>query len=104
MSLARFIMSSHHLHIETGRWKRPEPTPIERRYCFNCLGKVEDEYHMLFECGVYEDLRKTLIPRYYRNRPSMLKLTQLFNSNSKKEIKGLAKFIHNAFKIRDNTT
>ena len=102
MALSRFIMSSHCLCVETGRWRRPDPIPYERRYCASCRNKIEDEYHMLFECELYDELRNTLIPRYFRTRPSMFKLIEFINSASNKQIRGLAKFVYNAFKIRSN--
>ena len=102
MALSRFIMSSHCLCVETGRWRRPDPIPYERRYCASCRNKIEDEYHMLFECKLYDELRNTLVPRHFRTRPSMFKLIEFINSASNKQIRGLAKFVYNAFKIRSN--
>ena len=102
MARSRFIMSSHCLCVETGRWRRPDPIRYERRYCASCRNKIEDEYHMLFECELYDELRNTLVPRYFRTRPSMFKLIKFINSASNKQIRGLAKFVYNAFKIRSN--
>ena len=76
IALTRFLLSSHSLHVETGRWNRP-PTPPERRFCHICTSKIEDEFHMVFECQLYNELRARLIPRYYRQRPSMYKLVEL---------------------------
>ena len=101
-ALSRFIMSSHCLCVETGRWRRPDPIPYERRYCASCRNKIEDEYHMLFECELYDELRNTLVPRYFRTRPSVFELIEFINSASYKQIRGLAKFVCNAFKIRSN--
>ena len=64
--------------------------------------KIEDEYHMLFECELYDDLQNTLMPRYFRTRPSMFKLIELINSASNKQIRGLGKCVYNDFKIRSN--
>ena len=37
-------ISSHNLHIETGRHKRPKKTPVEKRYCNYCTDRnIEDE-------------------------------------------------------------
>jgi len=56
VDLTRFRISSHRLHIETGRYKRP-PTPLDERICFKCNNNcVEDEYH-IFKCEFYENLR-----------------------------------------------
>ena len=58
--------------------------------------------YMLFECELYDELRNTLVPRYFRTRPSMFKLIEFINSASNKQIRGLAKLVYNAFKIRSN--
>ena len=100
VAMSRLLTSSHSLHVETRRWTRPV-TPIENRTCLNCPIKIEDEYHFLLECDLYNDTRKTLIPEYYWKRPSMLKVVQLINSEQKGYIISLAKFVYIAFKIRD---
>ena len=41
--------------------------------------KIEDEFHLLAKCNMYDDLRKRLIPRYYKQRPPMFKVVQLIN-------------------------
>ena len=42
--------------IETGRFKS---IPVEKRLFILCnTGKIEDEFHVLFECKVYELIRK----------------------------------------------
>ncbi len=53
-SLARFRTGSHWLRVETGRREgldRPDRT------CPHCLGGVEDEPHMVFDCPKYAHLR-----------------------------------------------
>ena len=35
-ALSRIRMSSHRLHIETGRWAKPTSTPLNERKCFLC--------------------------------------------------------------------
>lgn len=102
VALARLLCSSHTLHVETGRWKRPV-TPYERRCCNICDVKIEDEYHVVLECPLYDDLRKQLIPRQFRVRPSMFKLISLFNCTNDKTLKALAKFVYLAFKLRTET-
>ena len=102
MALSNFIMSSYCLCVETGEWRRPDPIPYETKYCALRRNKIEDEYHMLFECELYDELRNIFVPRYFRTRPSMFKLIELINSASNKQIRGLAKFVYKAFKIRSN--
>ena len=99
-ALCRLLTSSHTLHIESGRWNRNPTVPRERRFCFNCDNKIEDEFHFVFECPLYNQLRTQLIPIYFRNRPSMFKFINLLNSKSKKKLTGLAKFVYKANILR----
>ena len=41
--------------METGRYSQPV-TPLDKRTCFHC-GEIEDEYHFLLVCTLYNDLR-----------------------------------------------
>ena len=50
VALSRLRMSSHRLLIEAGRWTKSCPTPSDQ--CTIC-NKLEDEYHLLFECTLY---------------------------------------------------
>jgi hypothetical protein len=59
--LMRFRTGAHHLRVETERWlKPPARLPRSERVCQKCtLGsKMEDEYHVLFECPTYHHIRK----------------------------------------------
>ena len=53
-----------------------------------------DEFHFLFECNGLEKLRILVIPKYYRTRCSTLKMTQLLNTNDRKLLMKVAKFVH----------
>ena len=37
VTLTRFRISAHHLHIETGRYACPSPVPVEERHCAHCV-------------------------------------------------------------------
>ena len=100
IALCRLLTSSHSLHVESGRWRRNPVLPRERRFCYNCPGKVEDEFHFILECPAYNMLRRQLIPRYYRDHPSMFKLIHFFNEGAEKEIIGLAKYVYKANLLR----
>ena len=81
-ALTKLRVSSHKLRIETGRYGRNR---IERheRLCELCTsGQVEDEYHFLFECSCYRQLRLQYIPVFFTTRPNMYKLTLLFRSKN----------------------
>ena len=49
-ALTRLRVSSHRLFVEVGRWNN---TPLDDRKCNYCL-KLEDEFHFIFECTLYE--------------------------------------------------
>ena len=53
--ITRWRLSNHDLKIETGRYTRPI-TPREERLCGLC-GVIEDEYHAVFVCPRYDELR-----------------------------------------------
>jgi len=68
--LTRIRVSSHRHYIESGRWAKPNPVPVEHRKCTIC-NTLEDEYHFLLECSIYTNLRCQYIPRYLRFKPNM---------------------------------
>ena len=92
-------VSSHRLEIETGRWAKPNKISRENRKCHVC-SILEDEFHFLFECYLYKDLRKQYIKPYFTRHCSMLKTIQLFKSEKKRDIQNLAMFIFKAFELR----
>ncbi len=96
-SFARLKVSSHRLEIEAGRWNRK---PVSNRTCILCE-QLEDEYHFVLECGMYADIRKTYIRRYFWIRPSMVKFIELVKSEHSQTVRNLAKYIHQAFQIRN---
>ena len=59
--LSKFRLSSHTLAIEQGRYRRIER---ENRVCSFC-NLVEDEYHFILVCPLYNDLRSQYIKSYY---------------------------------------
>ena len=99
IAMSKLRVSSHRLEIEVGRWSRPNRTPLDERKCFRCQ-KLEDEFHFLFECELYSDLKHRYLKRYFWNRPNILKLKELMSSSNKKIICNLAIFIQKAFDIR----
>lgn len=100
-ALTKLRVSSHRLEVETGRWARPNSIPFEERKCKTC-NQLEDEFHFLFECSIYTDLRRNHIRRYYINRPSMFKLVELFKTHYKKQLRDLSMYIFKALELRRN--
>ncbi|XP_045180152.2 uncharacterized protein LOC123539573 isoform X1 [Mercenaria mercenaria] len=98
--LTKLRVSAHSLRIQTGRYGRDR---IDRnlRFCQICNSNdIEDEFHFVFKCFPYEQVRRKYIKHYYRSRPSMLKFTQLLSTKNKPELYMLAKFIQEALEIR----
>ena len=54
MATTRIRLSSHHLHVETGRWAQ---IPRELRVCTCGNQAVQDEEHVLTECSDSDNLR-----------------------------------------------
>ena len=66
------------------------------------MNVLEDEFHFVLQCRKYIDLRKHYIKKYYWSRPSTFKLVTLLSVENRKELCNLGKFIHFAFKARNN--
>ena len=59
-ALAKFRAGVAPLRIETGRYERTI-VPINQRTCFNCLNNIEDEFHVIMKCPIYNELRQELL-------------------------------------------
>lgn len=90
-TLSRFRTANHWLPIETGRWSG---VPRDERKCPVC-NTMGDEYHHLFECDHYTDLREPLsdVITQYRDLPRNIAVTSLLNCNNKTIIHRVAKFL-----------
>ena len=98
-SLAKLRLSSYQLQVETGRH-----TGVERRNrkCTFCTtSDIEDEYHFVLICPIYQQLRTQYISRYYHRQPSMLKFVQLLKSSGS-TVRRLSAFIAKAFEVRNS--
>ena len=97
-TLSKFRLSAHSLNIETGRYNNIQR---QNRICTKCNRmEVEDEFHFVFVCPLYNNLRTKFIKRYYWRNPSMFKLIQLFSVQNKKSLCNLGKFIQKALHMR----
>ena len=68
-AMAKFRCGVAPIRVETGRY---ENIPLNERTCFNCNHNVEDEFHVLFHCDIYNDIRENLfnycqlsVPNFY---------------------------------------
>ena len=107
IALSRFRLSNHNLLIEKGRHMIPK---IERnqRKCLLCKTEVEDEFHFLIICPLYDEERATLFQQCRINSihfDTTLNDQQKFifiMTNECPTILGiLAKYVYNSFKIRE---
>ena len=78
-ALTRLRTSSHRLEIETGRWTKPHSTPRSERKCHICQ-VLEDEFHFILECPLYEDLRAKYIKKYIYIKKSVFGCVILYFS------------------------
>ena len=92
-----FRCSSHDLEIERGRY-----TNIDRsnRLCKLCGESVEDEYHFLLVCHIYEQIRNECLPYKYTHHPNRNKFNILMSSNSANVIKSVADYLYRSFELR----
>ena len=104
-AMSKLRLSSHRLMIERGRWLKIIP---DNRLCtgtiaatcltyLNCMDHkndawgvdnvsnshvIEDEFHVICICPRYTDIRNEFIKPYYTTRPSMIKFSQLLNTEN----------------------
>ena len=77
---ASFRGSSHSLSIETGRHHGIER---DNRICPYCDCYVEDEYHFVMICPLYNNIRSNYIRNYFTANPSVEEFCSLMSSNDK---------------------
>ena len=65
-AFTRLRVASHRLEIEAGRWHKRNRIPVEERKCFClffCRNSLEDEFHFVIECQLYQVLGQEYIRR-----------------------------------------
>ena len=101
-ALTKLRLSSHRLQIEVGRHTNGDnEIPREDRICPLCRNGVEDEVHFLLTCPIYKDLRKH-IHGQLMDAPGLSDLDQTVHLLLQYNIKMVAKFIYEAFTIRED--
>jgi len=98
-SIARFRLSSHNLHIELGRHKRPFVL-AENRTCKRCnMDVIEDEFHCLMICEKWDTERKDLFETACRHIENFLVLhckvqfIKILDTHNSDVIYALGKFL-----------
>ena len=74
-------------------------THIDENLCKNCK-VVENEFHFLFECCLFNDLRIQYMQSYFYSNPSHFKLKHLFQVTSEKQLTDLAIYIYKVFTLK----
>ena len=72
--------------------------PYAQCKCQICDMKIEDEFHFMFVCPLYNGDRPKLLPKYYRVNPSIQKVINLMNETDPRLINRTAKFIYSPSK------
>ena len=91
-AVCKFKCANHKLPIVTGRYQGLD---IDDRICTLCdTNEIGDEFHYLYKCTHFNDLRSRYLKSRYYTHPNMEKTKQLFNVTNKKEMLNLAKFIY----------
>ena len=101
--LAKIRLGCLELRIETGRYARPR-LPPESRLCQVCNEqKVEDEFHFLFECKIFEQerflwLNKLRLAVNFHQKTQEEKLDLVLNEHT--NVKLTAQYIIDIFDSR----
>lgn len=88
------------LAVEVGRYKA---IPEELRLCTLCnLGVVEDEFHFVFHCPLYDSLRSVLFEKMQVKNPDLFWLPEanMLSWLFAEEVFALGKFIEKAWQLR----
>ena len=89
------------MRVETGRYGRNRSERNERK-CLLCANSndIEDEYHFIILCNVYDDLRVQYLPYYLYMNPSVHKFVIFFNTCKKNNMLRMSKYIKEATERR----
>ena len=105
MQMSKFRCGNSNIPVHTSRFNN---IAHDERLCNLCdMGKLGDEFHFLFECSSFANERQMYIPRFFRIRPSVFKMSELFSKTSHKTQYNLSlfcKIIMVKFKWEKNIT
>ena len=99
VAVSKLRAGSHLLQIERGRYTSPI-TPRENRRCKNCINSVEDEFHFMIICDLYNLERIELFSKINATSPAFAsmdnseKFCYLFVSHDARVLSWVGKFIH----------
>lgn len=61
---------------------------------------LEDEFHFILECPIYQHLRKIYLGEFYWKRSKIPRFIQPLISEDKTIPRKLSKFVHKSFKLK----
>ena len=97
--ISRFRCGNHFLRTETGRW---DNTPPDERHCPfpNCRPtEQEDEYHFLFKCHAFTDIRPECFFDYMSDN-RLSSVADLLSTSSRRDVYRIARYLRVAGKQR----
>ena len=102
--LAKFRMANHVLEIEKGRHNN---VPIEDRLCQICgimsnRIAIECEYHVLFECNAYHDLREMFSNNCPLFESSLYNFVYVMKCQREEHMLSLANYLFKLFQLRSS--
>ena len=104
-TFCKLRVSAHRLKIEMDRYKHPR-IPPEQRLCILCNhNEVEDEFHFIMRCSLYDDIRSNLLSTIremfnLNNMDNIDTFNLLMSVNNYDSVNEVAKYITLAFEKR----
>ena len=91
--LSRFRCRSHNLPVNKSRF---DASVTDGTHCPLCISNdIGDEYHYIFVCSFFHDLRHTYLPKnLLKGRVSTLNMNKLFNLSNACQLRKLSKFVN----------
>lgn len=106
-SLCKLRISAHTLMIESGRYAKKQYIQRSERICKKCnSSNVEDEFHFLLQCSIYNEERRKFLKhiscfnKYFCNLTDTEKCQWLFIQENIQIIEIFASFVDKCFDIR----
>ena len=97
VALAKLRVGNHELEIEKGRQCKKKR---EERICRFCHHGIEDEYHVIFDCNLYNEIREAYIKDEYKSPSNLYTFGKLLSSENDTCIVNLSKFVYYMFTVR----
>ena len=86
------------LTIHSGRINKVQR---HNRLCTFCnLGQIEDEFHFLFICPIYAELRNLYIPKLFTRNPTVVRFCSFLKTDNPLVLKHICIFVEKALEMR----